>query len=87
MAFFSQSSSQWSRGDPGVVFVHLAVAFAPVVELAGRDSQPADEAAGRELCLLRPAVDEIDDLVADVVGSPLAVQVWPRLFLARRVRP
>jgi hypothetical protein len=39
----------------------------------GGDAQPADEAAGRELGFARPAVDEVDDLVAGVVGSPLAI--------------
>ena len=52
-----------------------------------RNPQPTDEGLGRNLGLARPAVDEVDDLIAGVVGGPLALQVWPRLFLTPRARP
>ena len=40
-------------GNPGVVFVHLAEALFPVVELAGADAHPGDQAA-RQLGLVGP---------------------------------
>jgi hypothetical protein len=55
------------------VFIDFAVAGDPVVELAGGDAQPADESAGGQLGLASPAVDKVDDLVAMIVGGPLAV--------------
>ena len=39
-------------GNPSVVLVHLAVALAPVVELAGGYHQPANETSGADLGLL-----------------------------------
>jgi hypothetical protein len=50
--------------------VHLAVAFPPVVEVAGGDVEPPNEAAGTDPGLLRPARDEIDDLVPQ--SSPIS---------------
>src|SRR5262249_46885715 len=50
-------------GNPAVVLVHLAVAFPPVVELAGGDVEPHNEPPGADLGPLRPAPDEIHDLV------------------------
>ena len=66
--------------DPGVVFVDFAIAFFPVVELAFGDVNPGDEAFGRDLGFVRPGLDEVDDLVAGVVGSPGAGQASPRSF-------
>src|SRR6266853_1253565 len=66
--------------DPAVVFVHLAVAGAPVVELAGGHAQPAHELLGGDLRPLAPAAYEVDHLVARIVGYPLAFQISPRLF-------
>jgi hypothetical protein len=42
-------SSQKSPGNPAVVRVHFAVAFPPVVELAGGDVEPLDEPPGAVL--------------------------------------
>ena len=57
-------------GDLGVVLVEFAVAPLPGKEAASVDVDPADEVVLWELGLLAPVVDEIDDLVACVVGSP-----------------
>jgi hypothetical protein len=57
-------------GDQRVVLVGPAVAAAPVVELAGGDTQPGDEPVGRDFGACRPVGDVIDDGVADVVGNP-----------------
>src|SRR5262249_8759296 len=65
---------------PGVVFVDFAIAFLPVVELALGDVDPGDETLGGDLCCVRPGPDEVDDLVACVVGSPDAGQASPRSF-------
>jgi hypothetical protein len=57
----------------GVVLVDLAEAILPVVELAGADAEPGDEATSRNLCLVAPVADEVNDGVADVVGDPTAL--------------
>jgi hypothetical protein len=56
--------------DPGVVFVDLAETLFPVVELAGADVDPGQEATDRDFGLVAPAADEIDELIADIVGDP-----------------
>ncbi len=68
---------------PGVVLVDLAEALFPVVELAGADADPGQEATDGDLRLVAPVADEIDDVVAGVVGHPAAVQISPRLFFSR----
>src|ERR1035437_8858493 len=50
-------------GNPAVMLVDPAVALAPAVELAGRDVELSDDPPGADLGLLRPAPDEIHDLV------------------------
>lgn len=67
-------------GDPAVVFVDLAVAFLPVIELARADSQPGDEAVSGDLGPFRPVADVVDDLVARVVGNPGSGQSSPSSF-------
>ena len=52
------------------MLVEQAVASLPVTEAAPVDVDPADEVGLWELGLLAPVVDEVDDLVACVVGSP-----------------
>jgi hypothetical protein len=54
------------------VLVDLAEALLPVVELAGADADPGQEATDRDLRLVAPDADEIDELVAGVVGDPAA---------------
>jgi hypothetical protein len=46
--------------------------LAPAVKLARRDGEPGEEAFDADLGFLRPAPNEIDDLVADVGRDPLA---------------
>lgn len=67
---------------PGVVFVDFAEAMFPEVELAGADADPAEEARLGDVALLGPGADEIDEVVADVVGDPLPGQSSPRLFFS-----
>jgi hypothetical protein len=55
------------------VLVDFAEAFLPVVELAGADADPGEEATDGDVGLVAPAPDEIDDLVARVVGNPAAL--------------
>ena len=57
---------------PGVVFVDLAEADDPVLVLAAGDANPGGEARDRDVGLVGPGADEIDDLVARVVGDPAA---------------
>src|SRR3954465_15526246 len=66
--------------NPAIVLVHLAIALAPVVALTGRDAEPSNESPGADLSLVRPAPDEIHDLVPRVVRHPNPVQISPRLF-------
>jgi hypothetical protein len=56
--------------QPGIVLVDLAVALLPVVELAGAQLDPAEEAAGGDVGPVTPGADEVDELIAEVVGNP-----------------
>jgi hypothetical protein len=56
--------------DQGVVLIDLAVALAPVVELARAQAEPADESLDGQFGAVGPVVDEVDDFVAGVVGNP-----------------
>jgi hypothetical protein len=69
-------------GNPAVVLVHLAVAFPPVVELAGCDIEPPDEPPGADLGLLRPAPDEVNDLIPRIVRNPDPGQGSPSVFFS-----
>src|ERR1041385_478867 len=57
-------------GNPAVVLVHFAVAFPPVVELAGSDVEPHDKPSGADLGLLRPAPAKVNDLIPRIVRNP-----------------
>ena len=57
---------------PGIVFVDLAEACDPVLVLAAANADPGREAGDRDLGLVGPGADEIDDVVAGVVGDPAA---------------
>ena len=59
--------------NPAVVLVHLAVAFLPIVEFAGADTEPRNEPPDADLGLVRPAPDEIYDLVPQVVRTETAL--------------
>ncbi len=67
-------------GNPAVMLIDLAVPLPPAVELAGRDVEPPDESPGADLGLLRPAPDEIHDLVPRIVRNPDPGQSSPTLF-------
>jgi hypothetical protein len=54
------------------VLVDLAEALLPVVELAGADAEPGDEATSRQFGLVAPVADEVDERVANIVGDPAA---------------
>jgi hypothetical protein len=69
-------------GNPGVVFVGFAVALAPAIKLAGPYAQALNEPSGTDPGLLRPAPDEVDDLVPHVRRDPDAVQSSPKLFFS-----
>ena len=68
--------------DPGVVLVDLAEAVLPVVEFAGADADPGEEAADGDVRLVGPGADEVNDLVAGVVGNPAAGQGSPSSFFS-----
>ena len=65
---------------PGVVLIDFAEALFPVVELAGADADPGQEAAERDVGFVAPGADEIDDLVASVVGAPNTCSGFPKTF-------
>src|SRR6185437_5610096 len=68
--------------DQGVVLVGQAVARPPVVEFAGGDAEPADEALHGDLGAFGPVPDEVDDGVAGIVGNPDSVQSSPSSFFS-----
>jgi len=57
----------------GVVLVDFAEAFAPIVELAIADADPGGEATSRDVGLVAPIADEVNDGVAGIVGDPSAL--------------
>jgi hypothetical protein len=59
--------------DPGVVLVDLAETLDPIVVLAGADADPGQKVRRGDVALVGPGADEIDDLVAGVVGDPAAL--------------
>jgi len=59
--------------DPGVVLVDLAEALLPIVELAGADTDPGEEASDGDIGFVAPGADEVDEFVAGVVGDPAAL--------------
>ncbi len=58
--------------DPGVVLVDLAEAGDPVLVLAAADADPGHEVRDGDVGFIRPGANEIDKLVARVVGDPAA---------------
>ena len=86
-AFFFVGGEPMIAWHPGVVFIDFAEARFPVVELAGADADPGEEASRGDVGFVAPRADEIDDLIAGVVGDPLAGQGSPRFFLARCAPP
>ncbi len=71
-AFFLFIGEPMVTGHPGVVFVDHAEALFPVVELAGADADPGEEATDGDVRLVAPGADEIDDSVTRIVGCPTA---------------
>jgi hypothetical protein len=59
--------------NPGVVLVDFAETPDPIVILAGADADPGQKVRRRDVALVGPGADEIDDLVAGVVGDPAAL--------------
>jgi hypothetical protein len=55
------------------MFVDFAEAFFPVMEFAGANLEPGQEATDGDVRLVAPAPDEIDELIAGVVGNPTAL--------------
>ena len=71
-AFFFVVGEPMIAWHPGVVFVDLAEAVLPVVELAAADADPGQEATDGDVRLVAPGADEIDELIAGIVGNPAA---------------
>jgi hypothetical protein len=67
---------------PGVVLVDFAEACDPVLVFAAADANPGRKTRDRDVGFVGPGADEIDDLVARVVGDPTFVQSSPRLFFS-----
>jgi len=57
---------------PGVVLIDLAEACDPVLVLAAGDADPGRETRDWDVGFVGPRADEIDDLVARIVGDPAA---------------
>ena len=69
-AFFFDVGEPVVARHPGVVLVDLAEALNPVVVLAGRNAEPGNEATSRDVRLVAPVANAIDQSVARVVGDP-----------------
>jgi len=54
------------------MLVDLAVSFDPGIELAFPDSKPANEMRDRDVCLIAPFLDKVNDGVSCVMGNPNA---------------
>ena len=67
-------------GDEGLVLVGSAVTIDPGGELAASNAEPSHDAATDDLGLLGQVANEVDDLVAGVVGNPAAGQGSPSSF-------
>ena len=57
-------------------------ALPPVVELTCSDAQPVNESSSADLGLLRPAPDEIHDLIPRIVRNPDPGQSSPSVFFS-----
>ena len=62
------------------MFVDFTEAFFPIVKLAGAQADPTEKAAGGDLGLIGPGADEINEVVAGIVGNPAALYISPRFF-------
>jgi hypothetical protein len=66
-----------------VVLVDFAVARPPVIELGTRDAEPADQTGQRQLGALVQRGQEVDDDIAEVVGTQRRFR-GPQVFFLRR---
>lgn len=66
--------------DLAVMLVGLAIALLPTVELRWREPQLGEERPDGQLGDLGSAADEIDNLVAQVMGNPAVLQCSPSSF-------
>jgi len=68
-------------GDHGIVFVELAIAVLPAVELARTKRQPTQQERDGQAGDRRVMAQEVDHRVALIVGNPLPIQLSPMFFL------
>ena len=66
--------------NPSVVFVDLAEALLPVLELAAGEADPFEKATGGNLRPVAPVPDMINDVVARIRLDPFVFQVSPSVF-------
>ena len=71
-----------NHGEPSCCARSPSVAFSPIVEFAGSHIEPSDEVPGADLGLLRPAPDEIHDLIPRIVRNPDPGQSSPSFFFS-----
>jgi len=57
--------------NPGVVFIHAAIPLLPVENLL-TNTKPSGEPLQRYLGQFGPTCDEVDNLVARIMGNPAA---------------
>jgi len=57
-------------GNQGVMLIGLTVAILPVIILAGSVAQPGDKTRHSDAGALSPALDEVNDHIANIVGNP-----------------
>ena len=68
--FFFPGFQPEVSGNPAVVLVHAPIPLLPLVELARPNPQPCDEPPDAHLGLLRPAPNEVHQLVLHIVRHP-----------------
>ena len=66
--------------NPSVMLIDLPVAPLPVVVLAGRNVQPADEFQSANPAPITPVSNKIHHLVPRIVGHPRSTQTSPSVF-------
>src|SRR5271166_3721858 len=82
IAAFSQSSSQKSRGRKALCWLGVPSLPLQRLNLLHGNPQPADQERDRQVRAASPALDELDDRIADGLGNPGSVQSSPSSFFS-----
>jgi hypothetical protein len=56
--------------DLGIVLIRFAITASPLVEGTAVNLGPVQQCAQRDLCLLRPRTDGVNNFVSNIMGNP-----------------